>query len=1021
MAGVYPPAFPTREISMQQAREFISRVLPWPPAGQPGAYMNIHHSFEKHGQPKLIWAGRAVQSVNDAVQAVSYQLTRPDTRGIYICMSSQRVAVPKQVANGFTMWKAQRSTAAAVELKSFFIDIDVKPDAYPTQAEALKAFGDFLQATGLPTPTVAVDTGSGGFHVHWICARPMKPDEWKVYAFALNNAIMQHGLIADQQCTIDAARILRVPDTYNMKTGTQRPIKFLTQMLPADYDNQIIFDALKPYLGQPAVTQHVSSALLPAAFHGVTPPSSNVSAINAMAAGVTREARPIILQDVVPECAFIADAFKTGGANYDNALWNLTTLIATFAEDGRNLAHDMSKGHATYTAAETDALFTRKSQERINNNIGWPQCRTIASSGCTACQSCPHFNAGKSPLHFGRPANLPPAPVSDLPSNYTRDSRNLVYHMKISEDGESIAKLVSSYPLCNGWIQLNPPTLLFTTTTSVGREHQVQIPLADLDGKDKMSAWLRSQSFIVESHEAKGIGEFLLSWSKQLQSIRSLVVDTNSFGWVVNNGKEEGFAYAGKVYTESGEKTAANAPPGIDVAYKPRGELQPWKDAAKLITNQKRAELNLILASAFAGPLMRFTGQPGALVSAYSTESGIGKTSAMKVAQSVFGDPVLAMQALDDTNNSVLNKIGVLRSLTIFWDEIKTEDDVNKFIQLAFTVTGGKEKTRLTKNIQQREPGTWETMLIVASNDSLVDAVSTALKASEAGAMRLFEYVVTPGVHGQIGFGDAGQIVHKTHDNFGRAGEVYSQYLGANHVQVKSDIAKCLNSLEKAMGGKPEERFWFCCAATLIMGARYSNILGLTEIDEPGLVTLCKDIIKNMRLLRIRLNSNIKSAYNVWDILTQFLSAMRARHTLWTDTLPTGPGKPIKARILRDASRLEGVYVHIALKTGVIRISRYALMQWLVEHNHGRHLFTQELEGQFGFKNLNSAKLGGGTSYSTPNQYLLEGMFVGTPLADWIESMGEDAPVPETFNTPVEGETIEKAIARSNLNPIGNP
>lgn len=1004
---------------MQQAREFISRVLPWPPAGQPGAYMNIHHSWEKPGVTKLLWGGRAVQNVSDALNAVAYQLGRAETRGIYLCMSSQRIAIPKQVANGYTMWKAQRSSVAAVELKSFFIDIDVKPEkpkaeAYHTQAEAMTAFGDFLQATGLPPPTVAIDTGSGGFHVHWICERPMKPDEWKVYAHALSGAIMQHGLIADTQCTIDAARILRIPDTFNMKTGTARPIKFLTQMLPADYDNQIIFDKLAPYIG---VTQNVTPAAgaftLPAAFKGVTPAASNVSAINAMAAGIVREARPVILQDVVQECAFIRDAFADGGKNYDNTLWNLTTLIATFAEDGRNLAHDMSKGHSTYTPSETDALYTRKSAERINNNIGWPQCRTIASSGCTSCQSCPHLNAGKSPLHFGRPANQPAAPVSDLPANYTRDTNNLVYMMEVKEDGSSIAKLVSTYPIWNGSIQTNPGALLFTTTTSIGREHQVHILLADLDGKEKTMAWLRAHNFLVEEHEIKKVGAFLLSWSKQLQTIRSRVIHTNAFGWVTVDGKDEGFSYAGKLFTPSGEKTAGNAPPGIETAYKPRGELQPWKDAAMLITSQQRPELDLIIAAAFAGPLMRFTGQAGALVSAYSTESGIQKSSAMKVAQSVFGDPVLAMQALDDTNNAVLNKIGVLRSLTIFWDEIKTEEDVNKFMKLAFNVTSGREKQRLTQSIQQREPGTWETMLIVASNDSLVDTMATALKNTEAGTMRLFEYVVPPGTIGKIGVGDAGQIIHKTNDNFGRAGEIYAEYLGQNHVQVKSDVAKCLNSLEKIMLGKPEERFWFSCAATLILGARYANTLGLTQIGELGLVQLCKKIVSDMRALRISMNSNVKNSSNVWDTLTHFLNSQRARHTLVTDTIQLGAGKPRKAKIFSDTSRLEFVNVQIALETGVIRISKTALMKWLKEHDYGQFLFMQELTTQFGFKNLTNVTLGGTTQYNTGKQYALEGIFVGTPLAGWVEGMGAIPGLEPATNQPMTGETIDAAIHRS--------
>lgn len=1014
---------------MQQAREFISRVLPWPPAGQPGAYMNVHHSWEKPGVPKLLWGGRAVQNVADAVNAVAYQLGRPETRGIYLCMSSQRIAIPKQVANGYTMWVAQRSSVGAVELKSFFVDIDVKPEAYPTQAEAMTAFGDFLQATGLPPPTVAIDTGSGGFHVHWICERPMKPDEWKVYAFALNNAIMQHGLIADQQCTIDAARILRIPDTYNMKTGAPRTIKFLTQMLPADYDNQIIFDKLAPYIG---VTQNVtptaapSSFALPAAFHGVKPAVSNVSAINAMAAGVTREARPVILQDVVPECGFIEKAFMDGGKDYDNTLWNLTTLIGTFAEDGRNLSHDMAKGHPTYTAAETDALYTRKMAERVNNNIGWPQCRTIAASGSKPCQICPHLNAGKSPLHFARAANQPAAPVSDLPANYTRDTNNFIYQMEVKEDGDSVAKLVAPYAMYNGWIQENPLTLLFETITNVGKNIQIQIPLKDLDSREKMSGWLRAQGFLVQHDNTKQLGTFMVAWSQALQKIRSSVVNTPAFGWVTDpaTSKDEGFAYGGVLYTSSGERVTTNAPGGIDLQYKPKGELAPWLDAAKVITNQKRPELDLIVAAGFAGPLMRFTGQAGVMISAYSADSGVGKSSAMKIGQSVWGNPVTAMSSLDDTKNSVFEKIGTLKHLPIFWDELKGEKNIAAFVEIAFGIAQGKGKSRLNQDISQREVKQWQTIITIASNDSLIDAVNIALKGTEAGVLRMFEYEVTPeaGI-GQLSMVAAGDRLQNTHENYGRAGEIYAKYLGQNHEQVKVEVMKTMHALEKKMVGQISERFWFAAAAVLISGARYSNYLKLTEINEPALAKLCMKIIENMRGNVKTLDANAQSKDNVWDTLTQFLTAMSARHTLITDIIPTGAGKPAQAKIFGDTSRLEGVYVHIAVETGIIRISRTKLMTWLVEHGYGRHMFLGELIGKFGFRNLRSARLGSGTKYRTGNQFLFEALAIGTPLQSWLEDTGSD-PLPQAFDQPTTtgetNETIDKAIQRSRFGS-GNP
>lgn len=1022
-------------MSLEQAREFLELVFPWPPIGQVGAYCNIHWTYLVPDNPKPLWGGSATTTLNDAVKQTAYALKQANTQAIYVCMSSQQVAIPKQINQNFSIMQAQRSTHGAVELLGFFLDIDVKPTAYATQQDAITAFNDFIQKIGLPTPNVAVDTGSGGFHVHWVCSRAMKPDEWGTYARALATAVMQHGLMADTQVTVDASRVLRIPGTYNNKTGTPREVKLLTQIIPTRYDNQIIFDILQPYVGQVQASAPAPGKLvLPAAFGAITP-QSNVPVTNAMSAGIAREARPVVLQDVVAECGFIRDAFKDGGKDYDNTLWNLTTLIATFAEDGRALAHDMAKGHSTYTELETDALFTRKMADRINRNLGWPGCRTIANSGCAACQTCPHLNAGKSPLHFATsyvpaPASLPPP--ADMPGGYMRDADNLVYHMRVKDDGELASELVSSYPMGNGWIQENPSTFLFKTITNVGRKIQIGIPLKDLDGRDKMAGCLRTQGFLVQQYEIKKVGEFMVSWSKELQKIKNAVVNTPAFGWHVGaDGKDEGFAYGGILYTPSEERITMNAPSGLDLQYKPRGTLEPWQDAARVITNQKRPELDLIIAAGFAGPLMKFAGQAGVMISAFSADSGVGKSSAMKVGQSIWGDPVTAMSSLDDTKGSVLEKVGSLKNLPLMWDEMKGLQNLKSFVEVLFGIVQGKGKARLTQDIAQREVKQWQTIAIVASNASLIDSLNVALQGTEAGILRLYEYEVPPAREngpGILSMGEASNRLQNTHNNYGKAGEVYAKFLGQSHEQIGVEVLKTMHSLEKKMSGVVGERFWFAAAAVLISGARYANYLKLTEIDEMALAKLCMKIIRDMRGHVKSLSLNIRSQASVWDILTSFLSEMRARHTLTTNIIPTGAGAPIKGsvKILKDTSKLEGIYVQIAVESGIIRIARTELMRFLVERGYSRHQFLGELEKDFGFRNLNSARLGGGTPLASGNQFLLESFALGTPLQGWLEDSGDTLPgtfktngagTGETHEETIEGETIEKAIIRSKLNP----
>ena len=72
--------------------------------------------------------------------------------------------------------------------------------------------------------------------------------EWFPLASALAEATRQHGLLCDTQCTVDAARILRVPGTLNHKTNPPNPTSLIS--LGVRHDNDTIDQILEPYKGE---------------------------------------------------------------------------------------------------------------------------------------------------------------------------------------------------------------------------------------------------------------------------------------------------------------------------------------------------------------------------------------------------------------------------------------------------------------------------------------------------------------------------------------------------------------------------------------------------------------------------------------------------------------------------------------------------------------------------------------------------------------------------------------------------
>ncbi len=976
------------------AQEYFAKVLPWPQEGEPPAYVNIHWMLDKLNERtgKPIWTGRAVRTVQEAVRTVEWAKSLADTKDIYVCMSTQREALPKKSRTGREYLAPIRAQNNAVALKSLFIDLDAKGEdknSYASVGEAAAALTEFITKMDLPKPSAIVTSG-GGLHVYWTFDRALTLYEWQPLATALAEATKVHGLKCDTGCTIDGARILRVPGTFNRKLDAPRPVGLAGGRTGLDYSVDRIartLEAFKPVDLVPAL-----------------PPKIPLKGVSDLAAGVDMgSAAPIDINIVAKECSFVADALATGGATYTNPLWNLTTLLSTFTAGGRADAHAMASGHTGYSVASTDELYDRKERERQAKGLGWPSCRTISSSGHAHCQSCPRFSAGKSPLNFATPQLSTPAPSttapvsgvpavngsSDLPAGYKRLNSGVICRIVILQDGSSSDEPLSSYPMTDPSIQVFPVyTLNFMTVTESGRATQISLPLKDAASKDSMRRVLWAQGLPLREHETKHAMEFFVSWIEKLQKTKAAVVSASPFGWSVDSkGHLEGFVYGGSLWMPTGDRGAANPDPILVRRYRPTGSKDPWIKAAKMITDQGRPELTAILASAFAAPLVRFCNQPGILMSTYSPGSGVGKTTALRVAQAVWGDPRRAMAGLDDTSNALFGKAGQINSLPIYWDELKSEEDSKRFVKMVFKLTLGREKDRMTQSANMREAGSWQTLMVSASNDSIMDHVVQGTKQTAAGLYRVFEYEVTPPRNnkGQISTALADRIHGALDDNYGMVGLEYARYLGSNHATIEKDVFELNEALGKELNMANEERFWRVMIVALLKGAEYANKMGFTQIDEKGLKAFLVNVLNKLRSDRARHPVDMSDSFNVSAILAQFLNAQRARHTIRTNKIHQGRGKPVAGsiKILTDLNRLDTIFVHVGVEDRTLRMSNTYLSDWLQEKGYSRHQTMAALEKELGAKQIR-ARIASGTDLAGAAEYLLEIDLTGTPYIDFI-------------------------------------
>ena len=357
--------------------------------------------------------GYACRTINEFDGHLSWLLTKK--YDIYFCLSRQAER-GKPDRRGNPM--ADRHAKNALALKAIWLDIDVKPDdGYATMNEAEDALAKFVADAKMPVASAIVCSGSG-LHVYWISDTPFSVAEWQLYADGLKTLAMHHGLKCDYGLTIDSARVLRVPGTYNHKTNPPKPV--VLKPLGASHN---FATALAHVAAVIPVTLTVNSeqvmALDLSKFQGKKPSPlfAHLDARNDnLAEGIyTQDDTPLDYSGVFIGCPHFRHTFETHGAENGQGLWMLDVLASTFFDDGYRIAHTLSKGYETYAGDETDRMWDRKKRERGELGLGWPGCSAFENEGCKLCATCAHRGKIKSPLNLAAPVSPPTADDQEPP------------------------------------------------------------------------------------------------------------------------------------------------------------------------------------------------------------------------------------------------------------------------------------------------------------------------------------------------------------------------------------------------------------------------------------------------------------------------------------------------------------------------------------------------------------------------------------------------------------------------------
>ncbi len=166
------------------------------------------------------------------------------------------------------------------------------------------------------------------------------------------------------------------------------------------------------------------------------------------------------------------------------------------------------------------------------------------------------------------------------------------------------------------------------------------------------------------------------------------------------------------------------APGGLEVlarAMAPRG----CPDAFMRSLRQASPALLVAVGASLASALLRPLGLSGFLLDLSGATSG-GKTSALRVAAAVWGDPDQLVRTWRDSDAYLYRAAAFLGSVPIFLDDTKTENDPRRVASTIYSLTSGVERGRGTADGGVQATRTWRSVGLLTGEQRLTSFSSDA-------------------------------------------------------------------------------------------------------------------------------------------------------------------------------------------------------------------------------------------------------------------------------------------------------
>ena len=739
--------------------------------------------------------------------------------------------------------KDGRTTNNALSLKSFYIDLDCGPGKpYVDLNTGLIALRDFCKATGMPRPTI-VKSGLGA-HVYWVLDAAIPRKEWKPYADRLKELCVEHKFDVDPAVTGEAARVLRVPETYHVKDPT----------------NPILVEILHtaPVLALSTVQQILapSDDILKALEKSEYRRPMDAVTMALMGSSQSRFKTILIKSVEGTGCKQLLYIFENQ-VTVDEPLWRAGLSIAQHCVDRDKAIHVISNKHPEYSPYDTD--------RKANETKGPYTCETFKKLNASGCEGCTHKLT--SPIQLGREiaeATEADSIVMDLepetkelkqfvipqyPFPFFRGKSGGIYIRDKDKDDNDKEEIVYPYDFYVVKRMQDPDlgeTLLLRLHLPQDGVREWIMTLPNVLSKEKFIGTVASFGVTALGKKQDSLMFYITKWVETLQMNSKAEKAHRQFGWIED---ESGIIVGDREVRATETVYSPPSAPTLPLVplFQVKGDFHVWKDTINAYARPGMECRAFAFFMGFGTLLMKFTNLDGFLLNLVSRESGSGKTTILQAINSIYGRPKELLLSPKDTYNARMSRLGVMQSFAVTMDEI-TNMPADQMSNQVYDVTSGRGKNRMKQhdNAERRNDTKFQTGLITSSNRYITDALLSIKGFPDGELKRILEINIKPDPFDDATW--AREHFGRLMNNYGHAIEPFCQAVVSQLPMVKEKLSEMQARIERIGEIKNSERYWALMASLAMTGGAIAKQLGLHDIPVKPVFDYSIELIKETRV-----------------------------------------------------------------------------------------------------------------------------------------------------------------------------